>query len=152
MCLSFKIGASPRQRSHSPVRVPWDSWLYFTVSDSRLPQPGGPDPSIYIPQEQSGPDKTPGIGFPFRRLLRLAGLRWRYSNPPPNGILTLHWVAPTVFKITPRHGPLYYCRGVFTAPLHSSSRGADHRKHRSSAVACMLWTLPSNGRCLQSHR
>jgi hypothetical protein len=22
--------------------------------------------------------------FPFRRLLRLAGLRWRYSNPPPN--------------------------------------------------------------------
>jgi hypothetical protein len=24
--------------------------------------------------------------FPFRRLLRLAGLRWRYSNPPPHGI------------------------------------------------------------------
>jgi hypothetical protein len=23
--------------------------------------------------------------FPFRRLLRLAGLRWRYSNPPPHG-------------------------------------------------------------------
>jgi hypothetical protein len=23
--------------------------------------------------------------FPFRRLLRLAGLRWRYSNPPPLG-------------------------------------------------------------------
>jgi hypothetical protein len=22
--------------------------------------------------------------FPFRRLLRLAGLRWRYSNPPPH--------------------------------------------------------------------
>jgi hypothetical protein len=26
--------------------------------------------------------------FPFRRLLRLAGLRWRYSNPPPHGRLT----------------------------------------------------------------
>jgi hypothetical protein len=26
-------------------------------------------------------------GFPFRRLLRLAGLRWRYSNPPPNGTI-----------------------------------------------------------------
>jgi hypothetical protein len=25
------------------------------------------------------------IGFPFCRLLRLAGLRWRYSNPPPHG-------------------------------------------------------------------
>jgi hypothetical protein len=23
--------------------------------------------------------------FPFRRLLRLAGLRWRYSTPPPQG-------------------------------------------------------------------
>jgi hypothetical protein len=23
--------------------------------------------------------------FPFRRLLRLAGSRWRYSNPPPHG-------------------------------------------------------------------
>jgi hypothetical protein len=23
--------------AHSRVRVPWDSWLYFTVSDSRLP-------------------------------------------------------------------------------------------------------------------
>jgi hypothetical protein len=25
--------------------------------------------------------------FPFRRLLGLAGLRWRYSTPPPHGIL-----------------------------------------------------------------
>jgi hypothetical protein len=25
--------------------------------------------------------------FPFRRLLRLAGLQWRYSIPPPHGIL-----------------------------------------------------------------
>jgi hypothetical protein len=24
--------------------------------------------------------------FPFRRLIRLAGLRWRYSTPPPHGI------------------------------------------------------------------
>jgi hypothetical protein len=26
--------------------------------------------------------------FPIRRLLHLAGLRWRYSKPPPHGILT----------------------------------------------------------------
>jgi hypothetical protein len=25
--------------------------------------------------------------FPFRRLLRLAGSRWRYSNPPPHGLV-----------------------------------------------------------------
>jgi hypothetical protein len=27
----------------------------------------------------------PDIGFPFHRLLGLAGLWWRYSNPPPHG-------------------------------------------------------------------
>jgi hypothetical protein len=30
--------------------------------------------------------------FPFRRLLRLVGLRWRYSTPPPHGILPLSLV------------------------------------------------------------
>jgi hypothetical protein len=34
--LSFTLAAGPRQRSHSRVRVPWDSRPYFTVSDSRL--------------------------------------------------------------------------------------------------------------------
>jgi hypothetical protein len=51
----------------------------------RLPQPGVPDSRIYVPQEQGGPDIPPGTGFPFLRLLRLAGLRWRYSIPPPHG-------------------------------------------------------------------
>jgi hypothetical protein len=53
------IAAGPRQRSHSRVRVPWYSWSYFTVSDYRLL---------------------------FCRLLWIAGLRWRYSTPPPHGI------------------------------------------------------------------
>jgi hypothetical protein len=35
--LSFIIATGPRQRSHSWVRVPWDSRPYFTVSDLRLP-------------------------------------------------------------------------------------------------------------------
>jgi hypothetical protein len=35
--LSFIYAAGPRQRSLSRVRVPWDSWPYFTVSDLRLP-------------------------------------------------------------------------------------------------------------------
>jgi hypothetical protein len=34
--LSFTIDTGPHQRSHSRVRVPWDSRPYFTVSDSRL--------------------------------------------------------------------------------------------------------------------
>jgi hypothetical protein len=53
--LPFTIAVGPRQRSHSRVRVPGDSWPYIIVSDSRLSQPGGPGPRIYIPQEQGDP-------------------------------------------------------------------------------------------------
>jgi hypothetical protein len=81
--------------------VPRDSWPYFTVSDSKLPQPGGPGPRIYISQEQGGPVIPPGTGFPFRRLLRLARLRWRYSNPLPHGLM-----AENIFSLRKqRRGP-----------------------------------------------
>jgi hypothetical protein len=53
MGLSFAIAAGPRQRSHSRVRVPRDSCPYFTVSDSRLPQPGGPGSRIYITRNKA---------------------------------------------------------------------------------------------------
>jgi hypothetical protein len=36
-----------------------------------------------MPQKQGGPFILPGTGFPLLRLLPLAGLRWRYSTPPP---------------------------------------------------------------------
>jgi hypothetical protein len=65
------MAADPRKRSHSQVRVPQDSRPHFTVSDSRLPQPGGPGSRLYIPQEQGGPIIPPGTGFPFRILPRL---------------------------------------------------------------------------------
>jgi hypothetical protein len=37
MDLSFTTVAGPRQCSHPQIRVPWDSWPYFTASDSRHP-------------------------------------------------------------------------------------------------------------------
>jgi hypothetical protein len=87
MGLLFTIVAGPRQRDHSWVRVQRDSYPNFTDWNSRLPQPGGPGPWIYIPQEQGDPViPPPDTGFPFRRLLRLVGLRWKYSTPPPHGI------------------------------------------------------------------
>jgi hypothetical protein len=89
MGLSFTIAAGPRQRSLSQVRVPRISLPHFTISDSRLPQPGGPGPRIYITQGKDGPVIPPGTGSPFRLLLRLTGLRWRYSTAPPRG----HWTA-----------------------------------------------------------
>jgi hypothetical protein len=68
--LSFTI-ADLRQRSHSQVGVPQDSWPHFTVSDSRVLQPGGPDPCIYIPQEQSGHLYIRALISLFFRFLRL---------------------------------------------------------------------------------
>jgi hypothetical protein len=58
---------------------------HILLSQLRLPQPGGPGPHIYIFQEQGSPVIPQGTEFPFHRLLRLAGLQWRYSNPPPLG-------------------------------------------------------------------
>jgi hypothetical protein len=57
----FLYAAGPRQCSLSRVRVPWDSRQCFTLSVLRLP---------------------------FRRLLLLAGSRWRYSTPRPHGSLS----------------------------------------------------------------
>jgi hypothetical protein len=73
--LPYTIAASPRQRIHW-VRDP------SQIRDS-------PNLEGQVPQEEGGPVITPGTGFPFRRLLRLAGLRWRFSNPPPRGVCKL---------------------------------------------------------------
>jgi hypothetical protein len=76
--LSFTIVPGPHQCSHYWIWVPQDSIPYFTVSESRLRQPRGP--SL---QEYSGTVTPPDTGFPIRCLLRLTGLWWRFSNPPP---------------------------------------------------------------------
>jgi hypothetical protein len=111
MGLSFTIAAGPRQRSHSQVRVPRDSWPYVIVSDSRLPQRGGPGPRIYIPQEQGVPVKIPRYWAPFRPILRLAGLRWRYSTWPPHGDSQLQ------LKVTLRLSVYLQSVGLWANPL-----------------------------------
>jgi hypothetical protein len=78
--------------------------------------------------------------FPFCRLLRLAGSRWRYSTPPPHGNSLNSLLQLSYYNIsaqTTENTPFptvtlllraFHCRGnVFTEPL------------------------PRNGRCLQSH-
>jgi hypothetical protein len=42
--LSFTMAPGPHQHSHSLIRV--------TVTDSILPQPGGPGSPVYIPKDQ----------------------------------------------------------------------------------------------------
>jgi hypothetical protein len=87
-----------RELDH-PVFTPLDfATVIFlqsnVVSLASNPQPGRSCLCTYVPQLQGCPVIPPGTGFPFRRLLRLAGLRWRYSNPPPHGVL------PAVTAIT----------------------------------------------------
>jgi hypothetical protein len=121
---------------HSRVLVLQVSRPYFSVSDSRLHQPGGPGPSIYIPLEQGGPVMLPDTGFPFRLLLRLTVLRWRYWNPPPRWVRFRQTqsqsvsqsvlVSPTIRLLLRvyslrSNGPLVsWCNTVFTAPLPSN--------------------------------
>jgi hypothetical protein len=66
------------------------------------------------------------LRLPSRRLLRLAGSRWRYWTPPPYGF---DLIASVSFLVTPRHGP--------------------SRKHRFQQyiVACVSIAV---GTCLQS--
>jgi hypothetical protein len=69
---------------------------HIVLSHLRLPQPERPGPLIYIPQEQCVPVIPPGTGFPFRRLLRLAGLRWKYSNQLSHGRL-IDWLKSKLY-------------------------------------------------------
>jgi hypothetical protein len=110
--LSFS-GLNPAELMTTSYCLIWDNIL---LSHTRLPQPGGPGPCIYIPQEQGGPVKPPGTGFPFFRLFRLAWLRWRYySNPPPQGS-TPDWLWPTEVKWMPSAN-LSWCRSPIWSPL-----------------------------------
>jgi hypothetical protein len=89
--------------------------------------------------------------FPFRRLLRLAGSRWRYSNPPPHGWLnwsrSVHWYGPRadhIENITYNSFPI----------VASHSWRKDRVENAASKVIPLVLVrkvLPSNGRCLQSH-
>jgi hypothetical protein len=86
------------------------------------------------------------------------------SSASLSHVVTVRWISrnwtlsPIIFKINPRHGPrrkqpVYCCRDAFTAPLHSNGRSANHIGNTVLLwlCACMLWALPSNARCLQSH-
>jgi hypothetical protein len=88
--------------------------------------------------------------FPFRCLLQLAGLQWRYSIPLPHRIT--HWIVLVIFLITTLHRPNRKHRfqqysivvGMFTNPLPTN------RLHIPCCftVPCMLWALPRNSCCL----
>jgi hypothetical protein len=88
------------QCNHSMVRVAQNSIPYFTVSSENSPTWRARF-RIYIPQEKGGPVIPLGTGFPLCRLLRLVGLWWRYSNPPPPGER-----GPCIYSLQEQDGPV----------------------------------------------
>jgi hypothetical protein len=91
-----------------PSRAEPVTILYCLIWDSS--QPGGPGSCIYIPEEQGGPVIHPATGFPLRRLLRLARLWWRYSNPPP----TWKSRSPYIYSLKEQDGPVQSQNSVTT--------------------------------------
>jgi hypothetical protein len=116
--LSFVYAAGPRQRSLSRVRVPWDSWPYFTVSDLRLP---------------------------FRRLLRLAGSRWSYSTPPPHGS-ELSIIIGSRYIDSGRTTAQKHTRCPAMDICEQNKKHL--LRHRFYCCVGVLWALPRNGSTL----
>jgi hypothetical protein len=100
--LSFTVAAGPRQRSHSGVRIPRDLLPYLTVSNSRLPQPGGSGPRIPNPQEQGGPFYTLRHWLPF-------------SSPPTTRRATVE-----VFKPVCTQAQLGVSHRIYKNPVRTS--------------------------------
>jgi hypothetical protein len=111
------------------------------LSHLRLPQPRRPGSRIYIPKEQGGQVIPSGIGFPLRRLLRLAGLRWRYSNPPSGTGL-----------YSPKSKSRYDRRSVnqyVLVPSPRGLRGAPYERisirHQEGYIKAKFFMLPFRG-------
>jgi hypothetical protein len=89
--------------------------------------------------------------FPFRRLLRLAGLRWRYSTPPPHGNsllvcseshvtidgqpASLSWNKAPIWGLWP---DLYYCLTVVRLLIWGALSD-----ERTSVVCNCYWPSPA---------
>jgi hypothetical protein len=56
---------------------------------------------------QGGPVIPPGSWFPFRHLLRFAGLRWRYSEPPQELEVQFHAFTPLTLAYIEVSGRLH---------------------------------------------
>jgi hypothetical protein len=79
--------------------------------------------------------------------------RYSFLNWTLAVIVRMQHYTQVLCQYTQKTQPLYCCRGVFTAPLHSNSRGSDHIQNTVLLLwrASMLWALPSSSRCLPSY-
>jgi hypothetical protein len=127
MGLPFILAAGRRKSSHSEVRVPWDSRPYFTVSDSRLPQPAGPGLRIYILR---------------KRMARLYLQAVPFSSTPTTRRATVEVFDPASFKWLPH---IWAARTYRKHVSRVRLRGADHIENPASSIVTKAY-LPR--RCL----
>jgi hypothetical protein len=82
--------------------------------------------------------------FPFRRLLRLAGSRWRYSNPPPQGLLKLDITIVALYSLRTDHAQktrFYFCvRNITPSTSHATP---NQYCWSVTSCACVEVCLPS---------
>jgi hypothetical protein len=65
--------------------------------------------SEWVSEGQGGPVIHPCTGMPFHRLLRLAGLRWRYSTPPPLAYIVYQRCDMIIYSWK----RFFYCHDIF---------------------------------------
>jgi hypothetical protein len=104
--LSFKIAAGPRQRSHSRVPVPWDSWPYFTASYLRLPFSSLPTTRRATVKEFDPVSKGGGIrcAHCFEKKVKI-----KVILRPTVQSASLSWNKAPIWGLKP---DLYYCQTV----------------------------------------
>jgi hypothetical protein len=145
--LSFTIASGPLQRSHSRVRVPRDSWLYFTVSDSRLPF-SSPPATRRATLEVFDPASTRGCLFwpPLiasgepNRDHRLQGFQYCQKSLPWK-YLCHNVITETLDSKQPRfYSWLCYLGNVFTEPLPSYTRYIMKGRQVSSSSQNFLYS------------
>jgi hypothetical protein len=122
--------ASPSGFHYFGFRNDFFFWKRKVDRFASNPQPVGPGLCIYDPQWQGDPVLPPGTGFHIRRLPRLAGLRWRYFNPPQVLILrdSIMWMSAHMFD-TPTHG----LNGIFLSDYYRND-GINNRKFEQTEV------------------
>jgi hypothetical protein len=115
--LSFTIAAGPRQRSHFRVRVPWDFWPYFTLSDLGLPF-SSPPATLRATVEVFDPASTRDVLVSLKvtkvleRMWREAGVAigWRDWGEPRETSVRIVCMPAKVLKVNlPHTYPKRYC-------------------------------------------
>jgi hypothetical protein len=128
--ITCTIVSGPFHSSHFWVDVPQNSRPYFAVSFETPPTWRARSTYLY-PPGTGWPSYTPGHWVSICRLLRLAGLRWRYSNTHPHDRWGTKWIY--ICYVEESRPPLW--SSGQSSWLHIQRSGFDSRRCPLSLVS-----------------